>query len=480
MNLRLFICSTCENKDDEEMFLYFNNKNLNNNNIKKSNLSSSDNNNSTNNYLEVIEYPYSNTSNNNSIEHYIPEPLPVPIQTSVLNKKIFNDYDNFLDILKPPKLFTEGHKENKETAEKTEKNIFEETKEKKESIMNEDENNKNILVNDSYNINNENSFLQTNNDEFILNKYYKDSNEVLNNNETNNEKTIKNDNNDRNCNINHFKLSGNINGLKVDYPCPDTDSFFIKSCNDELNINIQDKETNNNKITKKIENNKDIKKSNLSTLKKVKNTKDKYKDKNKKNKNKNSLNKIEIKNPKNIKNNNNSEKLIDNKKIFLKYQKNKQTIRNNSNLETNKYNKKKINNTYGVLTQNIKSNIKKDKYQKLSIKPKIINAKDSGKNNYFFSIKTLENSEYEYNSLKTDINTNTIINENKNKSRLYNNKIILKYRHSTSKVSEKKKKIKLKPLQFLRPHNKTIIDSSKININPFSTIYCKKKKSFFI
>ncbi len=101
---------------------------------------------------------------------------------------------------------------------------------------------------------NENRFSQNKNI-ILLNNDNSNCNYNYTYNNQNDEKIIKNnskDTKDKIDTINHFKkISGNINGLKVDYPCPDTDSFFLKSCNDEFNLNEQNKDNNKNKINKK-------------------------------------------------------------------------------------------------------------------------------------------------------------------------------------------------------------------------------------
>ena len=120
MNVKHFFCSNCQNEEiNDNLF----NLGLENSNIiyktnntdanKKSVISTSDNNNSTDNNLEIIEYPYSYSSNdNNNNNGYTLESPLVPLKSQIINKKKFNDFHNFCDKIKPPRLFNEDNKEN--------------------------------------------------------------------------------------------------------------------------------------------------------------------------------------------------------------------------------------------------------------------------------------------------------------------------------------------------------------------------------
>ena len=118
MNFNFFICNTCENEEEDANLLIFGSKKQNiliKNNKKKINtkslISSSDNNNSTSNYLEIIEYPYN--FNNIDSNDYVPDPLPPLEKSNNKKKKGLNNDDDFLAGIKPPKLFSEGTKDNK-------------------------------------------------------------------------------------------------------------------------------------------------------------------------------------------------------------------------------------------------------------------------------------------------------------------------------------------------------------------------------
>ncbi len=98
-------------------------------------------------------------------------------------------------------------------------------------------------------------------------------------------------------------------------------------------------------------------------------------------------------------------------------------------------------------------------------------------------MKYLDNcSEYEFNSFRnenTHNNNDSKIDINKIKSRL-SSKMNFKYRNTFTNISMKKDNYKLKTFQLLKTHNKSNILSSKTFMNPFSTIYCRKKKTFLI
>ena len=126
MNFKFLICKNCENEDDS--FFAFESKNTPIvNKSKKSQINikslvSVSDNNSTNN-LEIIEYPYSNDCNDNNID-YIPDPLPPFSKENITQNQIKrNDFDDFLVKIKPPKLFIEGSKENKEIEQSKNINI---------------------------------------------------------------------------------------------------------------------------------------------------------------------------------------------------------------------------------------------------------------------------------------------------------------------------------------------------------------------
>ena len=321
MNLKLFLCGNCQNKEEEDIFLNFDNKDSNNNNDrnnkKKILLTSLDTDNSVNNILEIIEYPYSNTYNNNNDKNnnYIPMPLQAPLKTDTINKKYTNNCDDYLDIIKPPKLFNEGKKEKNEKLKNKENKIWKKKVEKEPKEREEfshDKINNNIKiksVNFSDYVYNENRFSHNKNI-ILLNKDNSNCNyNYTYNNQSDEKKNNSKDSKDRIVTINHFKkISGNINGLKVDYPCPDTDSFFLKSCNDEFNLNEQNKDNNHNKI-KKISNNHAKEVNNKMLLKKMgkkelKNKKKFCKKSDKEINDKNILNKKENEEKNNYKNNN--------------------------------------------------------------------------------------------------------------------------------------------------------------------------------
>ena len=92
MSFPFLICINCDKEKNDDSFLLLglkDEKNLNKNNLDNSNLMSNSDinaNNSTNNYLEIIEYPYS--LNNNQIENNndnnISEQVYIPIKTETI------------------------------------------------------------------------------------------------------------------------------------------------------------------------------------------------------------------------------------------------------------------------------------------------------------------------------------------------------------------------------------------------------------
>jgi hypothetical protein len=483
MNFKLFLCGNCQKKEEEENFQFFDKKDSINNNDKnmkkKILLSSSDIDDAMNNNLEIIEYPYSNTCNNiiDKNKNYIPVPLPVPIPTNILNKKYLNDSDNYLEVLQPQELLNEGKGIKKEVFKYIENKKITGQKENKRRL-NIENNNNNIKINSvnfSDYIYNENRF-SYNKNIIVLNNNNSGLKDVYNNQK--NEKTVKNNSKDSKDKI--YKISnckntnGNINGLKVDYPCPDTDSFFIKSCNDEINSNGQNKEIPKNKV-KKINIKHAKEGNNKISLKKI----GKRESKNKNKKKYIKINNIDVNNKKNlikkenkeksIKNNSKS-KITNNKNLDNIYENKK--IRYYSNSQLIKKNPKKYNNNYNCATFNKNVSYEKTKYIR-----KRINNNESIKTNINFD----NSSENELNNFKNDKSCNnktSKIDKNKIIFRL-SDKINFNIKNNFSTL-RKKDNIKIRTFQLLKTNNKTNIFPSKTYMNPFSTIYCRKKKAILI
>ena len=134
MSFPLLICSNCEKDVNNDSFLllrYNNEKEL-------KEVSFTDNNNSTNNYLEIIDYPYS--LNNNQLEsnneNDLSEQIYYPAKTE--EKKIerkFDDFDDDLLDIKPPKLFTKVNKDKIEEKKEVSQPIKTEPEEPKDKIL---------------------------------------------------------------------------------------------------------------------------------------------------------------------------------------------------------------------------------------------------------------------------------------------------------------------------------------------------------
>ena len=480
---KVLICGNCQNEEKDDSFVIFDPKNkaiiykINNadNNNKKSILTSSDNNNSTNNYLEIIEYPYSNIDNVNDSDNneFIPE-FPSPKQSKQYE-------DDFIVKIKPPKLFIEDNQENKEiqkpkmNEEKNEakemkemkeiKEIKEikdikkikEIKEIKEDISNEDNNDNNDNKKESKNstslINNEDSFL---NNKVLLDNYYSNCNSFRNNNQNNNNENNnqsnqnninnKNNINDKDDNINNVKQFSNIiNNVKIDCPKPDIDNFIIKNNNIKLNkknisININKNEynRNNNCHQKKL-----IQKTaNFITIMRTK------KKTNLKNKSDFEICEGGYNSGQNKKNN---------------------TI-NNKNKTKGKITKTKTD----INKIKVKKNLgnKKNSYQKLKINTTSIENKDNINNENGVRLKTENNNEKRLIHL--------IKNRDRYLSNPFLNSILLsknKNKNTFSNFPKKRTLTKLNTCTFLGQTNQKNNSLSKTYLNPFVEIYNKKRKT---
>ena len=492
MNFKHFICNNCENEDLDEKFLLFNSKNppilskTNKTDINvKSMLSVSDNNNSTDN-LEIIEYPYDYHANESNI-NYDPEMFTPPKKSNIANKKNkYDDSDDFLDKIKPPKLHNEGKKNNKENnndkdkkenedLDKAKMNISIEIKDKvkNENIINnknntniyDNNNNSNNIINNKGKKQSKNSSSLIDNEDnleknkVLLNNYYSNSprnniNDKIvvekkekNNNEAiivkENKKGINEDNNS----INIY----NASGMKIDYPHPDTNNFLLKSIDNIKQSNIINKKPclkyekngvkNNNK-------NNHIKSNKKLTKSEIKNGNNNNHIKNNKKLTKNNTNIKNTKNKNNILgtiNKNNTDF-----QIYMNNQKNK-NMNNNSNSKK--------------LILKIKLSNKKLKIKKKESLKKL-------KNNISNLIK--EKNEYLWLKTETD-NKNRLINLTKKRSRYLSNsffndslrfKMNFGKRNNFSNLTEKIRP-KINTFKKRRPKNESIIYSYSTYTNPF-------------
>ena len=267
MSFPLLLCTNCQKqKEDDDDFLLSGLKNqkgfLKNNFSNSNGFSFSDNNNSTNN-LEIIEYPYSSeinqTEGNNNDK--ISEQVYQPVKTDFVKVKKQNlDYDDDLLDIKPPKLFIETNKNEindineiphlkTEPTNKVENNLY---KDNNFDIIRHDVNaHLKMSSNNSESlINNDNSIM---NNKILLNNYYLNSqnNKNLQDNFQKIQNVHKKVGTDDLNNINNTANNNNnkIIGVKVDYPCPDTNSFY-------LNNNTNEKTSLKNKDTEEVSNKK--------------------------------------------------------------------------------------------------------------------------------------------------------------------------------------------------------------------------------
>ena len=513
MNFKFLICNNCENEELDNSFLIFGpknapivNKNKNSDFNIKSILSSLDNNPSTNN-LEIIEYPYSYNSNN----EFPLEPLPLPPEPIIENKKKYNELDDFLEKIRPPKLFNEESKENKENKEnkdikenkdnkeikkikeikennenkeneKQKLNIkimeikklekkedkdnykdnsnFKEIFEIKEEEKNNDKNNnidKKHSKQTSSLINNEDSFL---NNKALLNNYYSNCNSARNKHEHNNKKNFFNKKIE-----NNIKIKINSNNEKEIDNKENSHSKFYTSITNEIKINCPKPDTDII-IKKTKDKNIFIKKSNL----KNKETKLKIND-NKKEENKN--NSINNK----LKKYNTNFTSRNYKNIMIKSQK---VINNNYNITKRiKKDKKNIieNNKYHI---KIKSKNKLQKKNLEHIKEiNLSNTNIGGRNdpNENIVLKTEPNNQSKLNNLSKNSRSKYLSNSYLND--LIKIKINLKKRNTFTNPNNiyKKRNFKANNFEFIYPLIKSANFSSKIYSNPFVKASDKNKSN---
>ena len=400
MNIQFLICSNCEKEKYDDEFIFLDNikhKNI----FKKEEIdlnyqSSSCNNNSTDNVLEIIEYPYSLNNNVTLLEDKPTINYPP--------KKEIKKYDDDSDDIKAPKLLSEGNKEEKNPNNANKKNVH---------IKMNSTNSESL-------INNDNSIMQ--NKALLLN-YYKNS-EIINNNKINNlikkenkydspKKIINNEtNNSKNI------ITNKIIGIKVDYPCPDTNSFSPLFSNEAINKKNEIKI----KKQKKIE-----KKEKKFFLKKIKN-KDKLR----------------------------SECNDEKKSLEIKFKKQKSKANSNNTINIDKINVKSIKNE----TKNLKENYNKNL---------MINEK---KNFTFYSFSNLGNI-YNLRGNKSNYNKKNWLYKSEcvyPKSNNFFIKSIL-YNKNNQKVGKDFRKLN-KKASLNVTHSSNIINqshvySSKTYINPF-------------
>ena len=446
MSFPFLICINCEKEKDDDSFLLLglkDEKNLNKNNLEISN-SDINQNVSTNNFLEIIDYPYS--LNNNQIENNndnnIPEQVYIPIKTENIKRNKIDDFDDDLLDIKPPKLFkapckdiNNNNKDNKLTY----------LDKKDDIIPTENNNNVGNEVHSFLKLNSNNSESYINNDNSIMNNkilltnYYK--NFQNNHNQQNENSNIEKDKKEIDTNNNINTNNTNINkftGLKVDYPYPDTHGFFLKSNEKTLLTNIP---ANNNVLNS------------------------------------------------NTKNSKNGEKRVE-KKLFLKKIKNK--VSGQKNKDKNyffpsdfKKPKNKAKSNYNVNIDKIKDNLNKEKkntkIKDIELKNQLFKKK---KKLTFNSLGNFNNKfDLKFRTSNDDINmifNQTEINKCHNSNNIYLENIINKKFNARNKSLFKfyfeKRKI-TNTSCITRMANQTKFYSSKSYTNPFIKPYDFKKNN---
>ena len=449
MSFPVLICSNCDKDVIEDSFLLGlkNEKELKKNNQDE--VSYTDINNSTNNYLEIIDYPYSLNNNQieNNNENDLSEKIYYPVKTEEKKiKRKFDDFDDDLLDIKPPKLFTKVNKDKIEEKKEVSQPIKTEPEEPKDKILkievnnyfsNELNNDKKMYSNKSESlINNDNSIM---NNKLLLTNYKKNSSN--NNEKKENVEKIENNKNeiitrnltDINNNINDNKIIG----LKVDYPCPDTDSLYFKS-NRKSSLNTKD--------------NKNIKES-----KNKKNEKDKDKEN-------------EIKG--------------EEKKLFSKKIKKFQKVKDNNSKKIIEYDIKKPKNkalsNYNVSIDKIKANFDKNKIKNNNIKNQMI------KNKKKLTFNSLSNFSNRFNLKQKKISddVSAFFNQTENYKFQKSNNILLQS-IINKKINARNKNIfksyfenrnKINKSYIYRAANQTNTFSIKNYTNPFIEVYNYKKK----
>lgn len=447
MNFKLLICNNCENEKEEkeDSFLFIGGKNskdfvknINTDISIKSLLSSSNNNNITNNNLIIIEYPY----------------------------KYSNSKDN--DIAKDDSaLHKQASKQNEKKNDKVTYNIALPKLSHEPKFINKKNTSDNFAHNKLESKVSE-PFLNSNGEEkhgqdkvLLFNCVKNSDNVIINSNDDESSNKDKDKEKDKDFD-NKFNIINNIHnliGLKVDYPFPDTDSFYTKS-NNLFNTSIKHESDKIDKNKNKIEKIIPIKKKTVNVCharKKLTKNSISYVPKHKKN---------GIKNQ-NITNNANLELIINSVHI------------NNANTSLKCLKKR---------NEKIKKNILKKDNTK--VKEKFVKNKNSNQHiKQVLSLVDLESHP------KTNRNSNLNIksSENnfkclsKNRVRCLSNAFFgdlllnnSSCKNGLSNLTEKRKKLILNNSEFFSQKSQNDIYSSKTYSNPFTIQYNKKRKNVVI
>ena len=255
MNFPFFSCNKCTNSDKDSLLLtkssFINNKD----DIIKENiiLSSEDNNNKSKNDLEIIEYPYAYCNQEET-------------ELNNINTNDGSDDNEFINVKDILEKGLEHHIHYRNNNKKN--NIINNSS---GVINNEDSITQNkILLKNLYN-NNDNNNVQTNNNNGI--KIGKKNNIIEGNESKKGLKNFKMENNKKEKKryekSKEKRNNNNIIGIKVEYPCPDTDAYLDKNTKANTNTNSN---TNNNTYYKVKKTTKIIKSEVHSKEKKLKQT----------------------------------------------------------------------------------------------------------------------------------------------------------------------------------------------------------------
>ena len=427
MNFKLLICNKCENeKEEKDNFLFIDDKNSNdllkniNTDISvKSLQSSSNNNNITNRNLIIIEYPYKYSNTKDNVNN-IKDDTTFQKKSSK-HKEKQNDKVTY-NIALPkfshePKFISKKNNTNNITHEKKElivSNSFLNSKEEEKQ-----EQSKDLLFN------------------YIKNcdKMKIKNNNERKNNESKNKDKDKDEDKDKDFD-NKFNIINKIHnliGLKMNYPCPDIDSFQSKTNNlfkTSLKNENEKMEKNKNKIEKilpikKKTVNKKLTKSHISYI--PQQEKDGIK-------------------KQNIKTNDDLELI---KKNIIK----KDNIKIKEKFAENK---KSLQNMKIVLSSiDLKSHSKTNRNSNLNIKSKY------SENNFKYLSKN------RVRCLSNAFLGDLLLNNSSCKNGLSN-------------LTEKKKKLVLNNSEFFHQKSQNDLYSSKTYTNPFTIQYTQKRKNVVV
>ena len=495
MSTTILACNNCNTTSEKGSISVLKGCIINNNEKKKEqSINSSDENNNSTNHLEIIDYPYSNS---NEEETFKPNDIDSKtgqeidfldvklnnnyigrnFQVNALNNSsgIINNEDSITqnkNLLK--NLYSNYNKENndKENKDKENKNKNKENNDK-ENIDKEikdkdniDKENKDKEIKDkenNYKENNDkgnkdkknndkgnNDMEKNNKDNININNINNINNNIINNN-INKDNSLGNDNKSPKNNSNNMELFNDEKNknyrnivLKVDIPFPNTDTFIIKSSNNKKELELMKTDESQERIInkRKIKN---IKIKKLSSSKNKTNETCVY---------------SKVKKKLNIKSD------------LIPYNKNKNLIINTNDI----YNKKNNNgekNDIVLFSQKIKS-VNRNKIKKLNEKivgERKTSLKNDSKTKPFKVYKSHNKKE----SIATPLVQNNLLNETQNYKQILFKICKINYicRNTISNYGDKTNKY-TNFLNLKKYGNQCLNLTSKTYVNPFENIGKKK------